>query len=140
MKPGDKVEIAGYELTFKGVAPYRGANYREQVGTFEVTRDGSPVTTLNPSKRVYDAPPQPTSEAGIHASWRGDLYTVLGDAQEEDGGYAIRLYFNPLVRFIWLGALVMFFAGGISLSDRRLRIGAPRRSRRTPPVAVAPAE
>jgi cytochrome c-type biogenesis protein CcmF len=140
MKPGDKVEIAGYELTFKGVAPYRGANYREQVGTFEVTRDGSPVTTLNPSKRVYDAPPQPTSEAGIHASWRGDLYTVLGDAQEEDGGYAIRLYFNPLVRFIWLGALVMFFAGGISLSDRRLRIGAPRRSRRTPRVAVAPAE
>jgi cytochrome c-type biogenesis protein CcmF len=140
MKPGDKVEIAGYELTFKGVAPYRGANYREQVGTFEVTRDGSPVTTLNPSKRVYDAPPQPTSEAGIHASWRGDLYTVLGDAQEEDGGYAIRLYFNPLVRFIWLGALVMFFAGGISLSDRRLRIGAPQRSRRTPPVAVAPAE
>ncbi len=140
MKPGDKVEIAGYELVFKGVAPYRGANYREQVGTFQVTRDGSPVTTLKPSKRVYDAPPQPTSEAGIHASWRGDVYTVLGDAQEEDGGYAIRLYFNPLVRFIWLGALVMFIAGGISLSDRRLRIGAPRRSRRTPPVAVAPAE
>jgi cytochrome c-type biogenesis protein CcmF len=140
MKPGDKVEIANYELTFKGVAPYRGPNYREQVGTIEVTRDGAALTTLHPSKRVYDAPPQPTSEAGIHASWRGDLYTVLGDAQVEDGGYAIRLYFNPLVRFIWLGALLMFIAGGISLSDRRLRVGAPRRSKPNPAAAVAPAE
>ncbi len=140
MKPGDKVDIANYELTFKGVAPFRGPNYREQVATFDVSRDGVPLTTLSPSKRVYDAPPQPTSEAGIHAAWRGDLYTVLGDAQVEDGGYAIRLYFNPLVRFIWLGALLMFIAGGISLSDRRLRVGAPRRKSRQPAVAVAPAE
>src|SRR5690606_14347463 len=79
MKPGDQVEIAGYKLTFKGAAPQRGPNYREEVGVFEVERGGSAVTTLTPSKRTYDAPPQPTSEAGIHASWRGDLYAVLGD-------------------------------------------------------------
>ena len=136
MKPGETLEIAGYELTFGGVAPQRGPNYREQVGKFEVKRDGEVVTTLHPSKRVYDAPPQATSEAGIHASWRGDLYTVLGDAQE-DGGFSIRLYFNPLVRLIWIGALVMFFGGAVSLSDRRLRVGAPRRTRK---LAMAPAE
>jgi cytochrome c-type biogenesis protein CcmF len=141
MKPGERAEIAGYTLLFKGVAPGKGPNYQEQVGTIEVSRDGAPVTTLFPSKRIYDSPPQPTSEAGIHASWRGDLYAVLGDAQQEDGGFAFRLYFNPLVRLIWLGALVMFFAGGISLSDRRLRVGAPRRSaRRVVPTAAAPAE
>lgn len=136
MKPGESREISGYDLTFRGVAPQRGPNYREQVGKFEVHQNGAFVTTLSPSKRVYDAPPQATSEAGIHASWRGDLYTVLGDAQE-DGGYSIRLYFNPLVRFIWLGALIMFVGGAVSLSDRRLRVGAPRRSRG---FAVAPAE
>ncbi|MEQ8825492.1 MAG: heme lyase CcmF/NrfE family subunit [Filomicrobium sp.] len=130
MKPGDTVEAAGYSLTFKGVAPRRGPNYQEQVGTLDVSHDGEYLTTLYPSKRIYDQPPQPTSEAGIHASWKGDLYTILGDAQIEDGGYALRIYFNPLVRFIWLGALLMFIAGGISLSDRRLRVGAPRRSRR----------
>ena len=91
-------------------------------------RGGAHVIDLEPAKRVYDMPPQPTSEAGIHAGWRGDLYTVLGDAQK-DGGYAIRLYFNPLVRLIWLGALVMFFGGLMSLTDRRLRVGAPRRAR-----------
>lgn len=141
MKPGDKTEIAGYELTFLGVAPSRGPNYQEQIGKIEVRRGGSDIITLHPSKRIYDAPPQPTSEAGIHASWRGDLYTVLGDPQIEDGGYALRLYFNPLVRFIWLGALLMFVAGGISLSDRRLRVGAPRRSKsRDLPAGIAPAE
>ena len=56
---------------------------------------------------------------------------MLGDEQT-DGGYAVRIYFNPLVRFIWLGALIMFFGGALSLSDRRLRVGAPGRARRLP--------
>lgn len=139
MEPGDQAEIGGYTLVFRGVGPQRGPNYREQVGVLEVSRDGAPVITLNPAKRVYDAPPQPTSEAGILASWRGDLYTVLGDPQTDGPGYSIRLYFNPLVRFIWLGAVIMFIGGGISLSDRRLRVGAPVRSRRRREFVV-PAE
>jgi cytochrome c-type biogenesis protein CcmF len=130
MKPGDRAEIAGYALTFRGAAPQRGPNYREEVGLIEVTRGGRPVTELQPSKRLYDAPRQTTSEAGIHPSWRGDLYAVLGDEQvTAAGGYAVRLYFNPLVRFIWIGAIVMFLGGLLSLTDRRLRIGAPRRAR-----------
>jgi len=137
MKAGERTEIAGYELTFRGAAPAQGANYREEVGLFEVSRDGAPLTRLEPSKRLYDAPPQPTTEAGIHASWRGDLYTVLGDAQS-DGGYAIRLYFHPFVRFIWIGAVIMFIGGAVSLTDRRLRVGAPVRSRQR--VAAVPAE
>jgi cytochrome c-type biogenesis protein CcmF len=135
MKPGERTEIAGYALTFKGSGPRRGPNYQEDVGTFEVTRGGHPVTTLAPAKRLYDMPKQPTTEAGIHAGWRGDLYAVLGDAQQ-DGGYAVRLYFNPLVRFIWLGAIIMGLGGLMSLSDRRLRVGAPRRAA----PRVSPAE
>ena len=136
MKVGEKVDIAGYELTFNGANAGQGPNYKEQIGTFTVTRDGTPVTTLHPEKRLYDAPPQPTTEAGIYNAWTGDLYVVLGD-QQTSGGWAVRAYFHPFVRFIWLGALVMFIAGAISLTDRRLRVGAPQRARR--PVAV-PAE
>ncbi|HEX2843301.1 heme lyase CcmF/NrfE family subunit [Hyphomicrobium sp.] len=139
MRPGGKTEIAGYELTFRGAAPSKGPNYTEVLGVFDVTRGGSAVTRLEPSKRLYDAPPQPTSEAGIHASWRGDLYAVMGD-QQPDGGFAVRLYFHPLVRFIWIGAVIMFIGGAISLSDRRLRVGAPRRASRTPAPAGVPAE
>jgi cytochrome c-type biogenesis protein CcmF len=92
-----------------------------------VTRDGKDVTELTPSKREFTVEKSGTTEAGIHASWRGDLYAVLGD-QLKDGAYSIRLYFNPLVRLIWLGAVVMFVGGGVSLSDRRLRVGAPKRA------------
>ena len=137
MKPGARAEIAGYGLVFKGAAPARGSNWQGEVGIFEVTRGGRPVTELGPGRRLYDKPRMSTSEAGIHVSWRGDLYAVLGDPQQ-DGGYSVRLYFNPLVRLIWIGAVIMFIGGALSLSDRRLRVGAPRKARGG--AALAPAE
>jgi cytochrome c-type biogenesis protein CcmF len=137
MKVGGRTEIGGYELTFRGVAPNQGPNYQEQVGLFAVTRGGAPVTELEPSKRIYDTPRQATTEAGIYAAWTGDLYVVLGDALQDGSGWVVRAYFNPLVRLIWIGCLVMAFGGLLSLTDRRLRVGAPRRARRPLP---APAE
>jgi cytochrome c-type biogenesis protein CcmF len=139
MKPGERTSIAGYTLTFNGTHPVRGPNFFEEVGTLDVQRGTKPVATLYPGKRLYDQPKQPTTEAGIHNALSGDLYVVLGDRQT-DGGYTMRLYFNPLVRLIWLGAVVMFIGGGLSLSDRRLRIGAPKRAKAKAPVALQPAE
>jgi cytochrome c-type biogenesis protein CcmF len=127
MKPGDAAEIAGYRLTFSGIAPRQGPNYRERIAVFKVVRGGEELTELAPSKREFTVERNTTTEAGIRASWRGDLYVVLGD-QLKDGAYSIRIYFHPLVRLIWLGAIVMFVGGGLSLSDRRLRVGAPRRA------------
>ena len=135
LKPGEHVETAGYVLTFKETSKVKGPNYQEDVVTLDVSRDGEQVTVLTPSKRLYDAPPVPTTEAGILASWRGDLYAVVGDVQEA-GGFAFRIYFNPLVRFIWIGALIMFLGGAVSLSDRRLRVGAPVKARRRRPVSA----
>jgi cytochrome c-type biogenesis protein CcmF len=129
LQPGEGAAIAGYELSFRGVAPRQGPNYQEVVALLAVTRDGRPVTELTPSKRSFEVPQQTTTEAGIHVGWRGDLYVVLGDEQTA-GGWVVRLYFNPLVRLIWLGAVLMALGGLTSLSDRRLRIGVPRRARR----------
>ena len=109
--PGGTVDIAGYEITFQGVKERQGPNYKELAGLFAVTRNGQPVITLIPSKRAYSVEKSATTEAGIYNSWRGDLYIVLGDPLK-DGGYSVRVYFNPLVRLIWLGALLMFFGVG----------------------------
>jgi cytochrome c-type biogenesis protein CcmF len=128
LSPKETATIAGYELTFEGVAPREGPNYQERVGLFKVTRGGRLVAGLEPSKREFTVEQSGTTEAGIHASWRGDLYVVLGD-ELKNGAYSVRIYFNPLVRLIWLGAVVMFIGGGLSLSDRRLRVGAPKRAR-----------
>ena len=129
MKPGQTLEFAGYELKFGGVVPVQGPNYRAQEGVFTVSKSGASVTRLAPAKRIYRASRQNTTEAGIHAAWHGDLYVVLGDPKK-DGAYAISLYFNPLVRLIWIGCVIMFLGGILSLSDRRWRVGAPRRARR----------
>ena len=139
LSPGGTVDIAGYQLKFEGVAPRQGPNYQERVAVFEVTRNGNPVTELSPSKRAFAVEKSATTEAGIHNSWRGDLYVVLGD-ELKDGAYSIRVYFNPMVRLIWIGALVMFFGGGVSLSDRRLRVGAPKRAKPKSKTATAAAE
>ncbi|MGI9406740.1 MAG: heme lyase CcmF/NrfE family subunit [Hyphomicrobiaceae bacterium] len=135
MKSGETKDLGGYTIVFKGLGERRGPNYAEQTGRFDVLRGGVKVTGLEPSKRMYDAPKQGTTEAGIHATWRGDLYVVLGDLRN-DGAATVRVYFNPLVRFIWIGALIMFAGGGLSLSDRRLRIGMPQRRRRRAGLAA----
>jgi cytochrome c-type biogenesis protein CcmF len=134
MAPGAKAEIAGYEVAFEGVVPRTGPNYDERVGAFRVSAGGREVARLEPAKRAYRAERQTTTEAGIHAALAGDLYVVLGDAAD-DGSHTVRLYFNPLVRLIWIGAVVMFVGGALSLSDRRLRVGAPRRSAAAKPAA-----
>jgi cytochrome c-type biogenesis protein CcmF len=136
MKPGEKMQAAGYEVTFVSATQGRGPNYREELATFSVSSNGAFVKELVPSKRIYDMPPQPTTEAGIYNAWGGDLYIVIGDEQLKDGAYALRVYFNPLVRCIWIGALIMFIGGGISLADRRLRLGVPVKARKVKEVAA----
>jgi cytochrome c-type biogenesis protein CcmF len=78
------------------------------------------------------------SESALMARGVSQLYLTIGDVNP-DGSVAIRLYYKPLVLMIWLGAIVMFIGGGLSLSDRRLRVGAPRRARAGAP-AMVPAE
>jgi cytochrome c-type biogenesis protein CcmF len=135
MRPGERTDIAGYDLTYRNVVPNQGPNWREQSAILQVSHNGQAVTELTPSKRTYDQPPQATSEAGIYGAWSGDLYAVIGD-ETPDGGRVVRLYFNPLVKWIWFGAVVMALGGALSLSDRRLRIGAPRKARAARPVAA----
>jgi cytochrome c-type biogenesis protein CcmF len=70
----------------------------------------------------------------LHRSF-GDLYIVMGDRMN-DGARAMRIYFNPLVSLIWLGAFIMFMGGLVSLTDRRFRVGVPRLARRPIPQAA----
>ena len=127
MKPGETVTVAGFAYTFEGARQVRGVNYIAIRGAFSVHRDGEEVATLYPEKRHYPVEGMPTTEAAIHTTFLGDLYAVIGDAEGGDGGFVTRLYFNPLVGWMWAGGLIMVLGGALSLSDRRHRIGAPAR-------------
>ncbi len=126
MKPGDSVDIAGYAITFDTIVPERGPNFVADRAQFQIaTADGKALGTINSSKRIYTARQMPTTEAGIRTFAFSQVYVSLGDLSE-GGGAVVRVWHKPLVTLIWLGALVMTVGGFVSLSDRRLRVGAPR--------------
>ncbi len=134
MSPRDKVEVGGYEFTFLGAKPSSGPNYSAITGNFSVRRHGNHIASLSAEKRIYHVSQQPTTEAAIHTTWAGDLYAVIGEPDGKDGAFVTRLYFNPLVIWMWIGVLIMVLAGAISLTDRRHRIGSPQQSRITTAV------
>jgi len=142
IKPGNNIELAHYRLTFDGVFNRPGPNYRDVVGRFTVRRSGGElIGTLEPTRRTFPARNESTTEAALMTRGASQLYVSLGDPNP-DGSVAVRAYYKPFVLMIWLGAAIMFFGGGLSLSDRRLRVGAPRPARGRIAIAQAmqPAE
>jgi cytochrome c-type biogenesis protein CcmF len=133
MKPGERLSLAGYTVTYLGEAPRTGPNYFAESARFLIATPAREIGTLVSEKRIFQPGNQPTTEAGIRAFPLGDLYVVIGDSLE-GGGRVVRIYFNPLVSLIWLGAAIMGLGGALSLSDRRFRIGAPRRQRSLSPT------
>jgi cytochrome c-type biogenesis protein CcmF len=135
-KPGDTFSLATYDITFLREEPLKGANYDGVSGVFRVAQGSTELTTLVSEKRFFKPRGMPTTEVGLMQGFFGDLYVVMGD-QATDGSRAIRAYYNPLASWIWLGAAIMFFGGLMSLTDRRLRIGIPKRAA---PIALQAAE
>lgn len=72
----------------------------------------------------------PTTESGIKTLWFSQVYVALGD-EPGNGAVVVRIWWKPLVTLIWYGALVMMLGGLFSLADRRLRVGAPSKMRRS---------
>jgi cytochrome c-type biogenesis protein CcmF len=138
MRPGDSVSVAGYDITLQGLVPVQGPNYRDLVARLTVREGGVDAGTLEPAKRVYTARAMPTTEAALKTRGVSQLYVSPGDAGT-DGSIALRFFYKPMVLLIWIGTLVMMLGGALSLSDRRLRVGAPKPSARRA-AAVQPAE
>ncbi len=137
-KPGDEIAVAGYTVVFKGVEPLVGPNYDGSLGRFDIMRDGALVKQVVSEKRQFRPRGMPTTEVALLQDILGDVYIVLGDPAA-GGAHVVRASFNPMASFIWLGAFIMFLGGVLSLTDRRLRIGVPKRAA-FPVAAAQPAE
>lgn len=133
---GETFPLGGYALRLEGVDRVQGPNYLAETGRFTLLRDGVAVGELRPERRIYPVQRMPTTEAAIDRSLTRDLYVTLGEPQAA-GSWAVRSYVKPFANWIWLGALIMAAGGGLSLSDRRLRVGAPSARRAS---AMQPAE
>jgi len=123
MAPGDTVELGGYRYTFDGTTRRDGPNFMADRGSMRITRDGRPVATLHPEKRLYHVQQATMTEAGIDAGFARDLFVALGEPLG-DGAWAVRVHIKPFVRWIWLGALMMAAGGLLAAADRRYRVRA----------------
>ncbi|MCR9139049.1 MAG: heme lyase CcmF/NrfE family subunit [Alphaproteobacteria bacterium] len=133
LRPGEQTTAGPFALRFEELRPNNGPNYTETQGRLTVLRDGEAISQITPSKRIYTARRMPTTEAGIMTTGASQLYVALGD-ETADGGTVVRVWWKPWVTFIWIGAVIMSLGGIVSLSDRRLRIGAPSPKRAKTPV------
>ncbi len=134
MEPGETTRIGAYDVELAEVSEVEGPNYMAIRAVFKTTRDGDFIDDIVSERRFFPAEAQSTTEAGLHTNLWRDLYFVLGD-QTPEGAWAVRLYINPFVIWIWGGVGIMALGGTISLFDRRLRIGAPTAATARRPAA-----
>jgi cytochrome c-type biogenesis protein CcmF len=148
MRPGDSADIAGWRVTFMRTTLEKGPNYTVRRGHFEARHGDGTARTMSPGKRHYASTGTITTEAAIITTGLADLYLTIADPADgsaqggdprflfeapSDAAWAVRITHNPLVAWIWIGAGIMALGAAISLSDRRLRVGAP--VRRVPAAA-----
>jgi cytochrome c-type biogenesis protein CcmF len=134
MRPGDTVAFAGRTLTLSKLETTAGPNYEARTARFTVKGQGAPFE-LRSERRFYPSAQSQTTEAGIHVRPQGNLYVSVGE--ESGAGIVVRLWNHPLIVWIWLGGLTMALGGAVSLSDRRLRLGAAVRTAVEPQPAAA---
>ena len=123
LQPGGSLMAGEYEFTMRELNEVQGPNYIAQEGVVDVRRGGDFVTQLRSQKRQYQVQKNWMTEAGIEPGWNRDLIISMGDPVGQDA-WSVWVQYRPLVRFIWLGALIMALGGLLAASDRRYRVRA----------------
>ncbi|MGA2187891.1 MAG: heme lyase CcmF/NrfE family subunit [Steroidobacteraceae bacterium] len=139
LKPGGSFAVGGYDFRFVHAYDVRGPNYDAVEALVQVTRAGQPVATLRPQKRHFWATQTDNSQAAISVNWSRDLFVAMGNPLG-DSAWSMRIQYKPLVRYIWLGALVMALGGFVAATDRRYRtqVTAPARDAVASPPTPEP--
>ncbi|HZZ04540.1 heme lyase CcmF/NrfE family subunit [Paraburkholderia sp.] len=127
MRTGETVEVGAYRFRFDGVVQVSGPNYLATRASVAVSRDGRPVATLYPEKRMFLVQKMPMTEAAIDHGVLRDLYVAMGESIGA-GAWTLRIQIKPFVRWIWGGCLLMAFGGLLAASDRRYRLLPGRRA------------
>ncbi|VAX13596.1 Cytochrome c heme lyase subunit CcmF [hydrothermal vent metagenome] len=122
LAPGENIKLAGMTFDFLSMEQSQGPNYESSIGHIRVSREGKEITVLHPEKRFYFVQNRPMTEASIDAGLFRDIYISLGEPLPNSKAWAVRIYYKPFIRWIWLGALVMAFGGLLSATDKRYRL------------------
>ena len=122
MSVGSDIEMGGYSFKLTELKKVQGPNYIATQGAVNITKESKFITTLTPEKRIYTVQTMPMTEASIDPGLFRDLYVALGEPLEGgDHAWAMRIYYKPFIRWIWLGTLFMAFGGLLVTTDSRYK-------------------
>jgi cytochrome c-type biogenesis protein CcmF len=119
MAPSEHLSLGGVTVGFISESSLSGPNYHGYKTCFKVSVNGH-ERIIFPEKRVYDVSQIAMTDAAIDSSWFRDVYVALGEPLK-DGAWSVRLYYKPMVRWIWAGGVMMMLGGLVALGDRRYR-------------------
>jgi len=120
---GDEIFIKNYKLIFSSYDKIQGPNWVADKATFFIFKNKIKIDSLYPERRFFPASQVTTSEPAIMSNVFSDLYVVLGEKNTENNYYSIRVYYSPLLNWIWFGIILMVLGGIFSISDRKHRLG-----------------
>ena len=120
MEPGNGYMLKGYEFVFLGTHQVQGPNYVADEGMIEIRKDGELIAELAPQKRIYKGQSSSMTEASIDVGLFRDLYAAMGEPLG-NGAWSLRLYYKPMIRWIWLGSILMTLGGVLAVCDKRYR-------------------
>ena len=121
MNLSEKLDVGGYSFEFVDINETMGPNYSSVIGHFRVYINNKFITDMYPEKRLYNSSEMPMTEAGIDPGFKRDLYITLGTMIDQDK-WSVRIYHKPLIRFIWIGAIMMALGAILSVLMKRRNI------------------
>jgi cytochrome c-type biogenesis protein CcmF len=125
LKPGQTAQLGAYQFRYEGGQDIEGPNYEGFRAKVTITRAGVPVTVLYPEKRRYLVQGTVQTTAAIAAGVNRDLLAALGE-DVGAGAWSLRLQYRPLIRLVWIGALIMAIGGVTAVIGRRARALSPQ--------------
>jgi len=106
-----------------------------------VLKNGQPLITLFPEKRFFPSNEMSGTMVAIYSTLKEDLYVVYAGRDPESGQAVLHAYLNPLVKWIWLGGLIVVLGTGLALMPNRLPVLALKGAAdavQAAPVGTAP--
>ena len=124
---GESAKFGNYEVTLNQITSEEGPNFYSDVAHIKV-KNGALNYVLKPERRYYPAAKMPTTEVSRKGNLGGELYIALGEPNFTTGQpkWTLRLYYNRFIGWVFGGVFLIAIGGLFSLSDRGLRIGAPK--------------
>jgi len=122
LAPGTTVTLGQYELAFMGIRDVEGPNYTATEAEVAIKEDGKQIALLHPQKRIYRVQNNPMTESDFLADWHRHISVAMGaPLGGGDNAWSMRLQYRPLIRFVWMGALIMALGGVLAAFDKRYR-------------------